>query len=109
MDVKPHTSKALITPKKEPYYVKEEPGVKETFVKRVKRRGRPKLVSQQTPFCPPFMVRYDNDRSHFNYRTVWACRICSRILLSKAAALSHAAICKLAITKEEDIPIADLK
>lgn len=63
MDVKPHTSKALITPKKEPYYVKEEPGVKETFVKRVKRRGRPKLVSQQTPFCPPFMVRYDNDRS----------------------------------------------
>ncbi|XP_060858860.1 uncharacterized protein LOC132936184 [Metopolophium dirhodum] len=108
MDVKPHTSNALITAKKGPYYVKEEPDVKETFVKRVKRRGRPKLVSQQTPFCPPFMVRCDNDQSHFNYRTVWACRICTKILLSKAAAISHAAICKLAITKEEDIPIADL-
>ncbi|XP_015372764.1 PREDICTED: uncharacterized protein LOC107168023 [Diuraphis noxia] len=105
MDVKSHN--VLLTVKDEPY-VKEEPDVKEKFVKRVKYRRRPKAIPQQTPFCPPFMVRCDNDRPHFNYRTVWACRICTRTLLSKAAAISHAAICKLPITKEEDIPIADL-
>jgi len=103
MDVKPHTSKALLT-------TKEESDVKETFVKQGKRRGRPKIMPQQTLFCPPFMVRCDNNRLHFKYRsTVWACRICTKILLSKAAAISHAAQCKLAITKEEDIPIVDLK
>jgi len=108
MDMKPHTSNVLLTVKDEPY-VKVEPDVKETFVKRVKFRRRPKVMPQQTPFCPPFMVRCDNDRPHFNYRTVWACRICTKTLLSKAAAISHAAICKLPITKVEDIPIADLK
>lgn len=107
MDVKPNTSEALLTAKKK-LYVKKEPDVKKTFVKRSNRRGRPKQIPQQTPFCPPFMVRCDNDRPHFKYQTVWACRICTKTLLSKAAAISHAAICKLAITKEEDIPIADL-
>lgn len=103
MDMKPHTSKALLT-------TKEKSDVKETFVKQDKCRGRSKLVPEQTPFCPPFMVRCDNNRLYSKYRsTVWACRICSKILLSKDAAISHAAICKLAITKEEDIPIADLK
>ncbi|XP_026816199.1 uncharacterized protein LOC113555837 [Rhopalosiphum maidis] len=97
MDDKPFSSKKLLTVKKEPY------------VKQVKGRGRPKIECQQILFCPPFMIRYDNNRPHFNYSTVWACRICSKTLLSKAAAISHATKCKLAITKEEDISIEDLE
>ncbi|XP_025194271.1 serendipity locus protein beta-like [Melanaphis sacchari] len=79
------------------------------FEKQVKRRGRRIMVSQETLFCPPFMVRCDNNRAYFNYSTLWACRICTKTLLSKAAAISHAAKCKLTITKEKDIQIADLE
>jgi len=121
MDEKPHTSKALLTVKEEPNDVieepdvkeetdvKEEPDVTETSVKQVKRRGRPKRIHKQTPFCPPFMVRCNVDRQHFDYDIMWGCRICNKMLLSKDAAKNHAAICKPVITKEEDIPIADLK
>lgn len=101
MDDKSFSRKKLLTIKKEPC---EKP-----FVKQVKRQGRPKTASPQRPFCPPFMVRCKTKRPHFNYSTVWACRICSKILLSQAAAINHAVKCKLAITKEEDIPIADLQ
>ena len=97
MDDKSFPSKKLLTIKKEPH------------VKQVKRRGRPKIECQQIPFCPPFMVRCDSNQPHFNYSTVWACRICCKTLLSKAAAISHAAKCKLTITKEEDISIEDLE
>lgn len=101
MDDKTFLRKKLLTIKKEPC---EKP-----FVKQVKRRGRPKIASPQRPFCPPFMVRLETNRPHFKYSTLWGCRICIKILLSKAAAKNHAVKCKLAITKEEDIPIADLK
>ncbi|CAH1731939.1 uncharacterized protein LOC114126614 [Aphis gossypii] len=101
MDDKSFSRKKLLTLKKEPC---EKP-----FVKQVKPQGRPKTASPERPFCPPFMVRYDTNRPHSNYSTLWACRICTKILLSKAAAINHADKCKLAITKEEDIPISDLQ
>jgi len=101
MDDKSFSRKKLLTPKKE--------SCEKPFVKQVKRRGRPKTVSPQRLFCPPFMVRCDTNRPHSNYSTLWGCRICNKILLSKATAINHAVKCKLAITKEEDIPIADLQ
>lgn len=68
-----------------------------------------KKVVHKKLFCPPFMTRVDNNRSHIEYKTIWGCIICEKILLSKTAAINHANICKLSITKEEDISVDELQ
>jgi len=60
-------------------------------------------------FCPPFMTRIDHNSPCFEYKTIWGCHICPKVLLSKTAAINHANICKLPITKEEDISVEELQ
>jgi len=68
-----------------------------------------KKVSHKKLFCPPFMSRMDYNNPHFEYKIIWGCHICQKMILSKTAAINHANICKPSITKEEDISIEELK
>ncbi|KAE9538866.1 hypothetical protein AGLY_005448, partial [Aphis glycines] len=67
-----------------------------------------KSVVHKKLFCPPSMTRIDHNRPHFEYKTVWECLICPKVLLSKTAAINHANICKLPITKAEEISVEEL-
>ncbi|XP_025199003.1 uncharacterized protein LOC112597248 [Melanaphis sacchari] len=75
---------------------------------QLQKKGRLENKLREKLFCPPFMGRYETNLNTFKYKTVWPCKICMKLLLSETAAKNHAKSCKLTLTKEEDVPLAEL-
>ncbi|KAF0705256.1 C2H2-type domain-containing protein [Aphis craccivora] len=75
-----------------------------TFPKKRKRN-----MDSTNLFCPQSMTRVDFNMPHFQYKTLWGCLICQTVVLNKTAAINHSNICKLPITKEEDISVEELQ
>lgn len=48
---------------------------------------------QNKPFCPPYILRYDNLNNQF-CQTVWGCKYCTQIMLSEESVVTHQLLCK---------------
>jgi len=52
-------------------------------------------------YCPPSMCVVKLNNPGFEYKTIWSCLICEKILLTKNSAKQHARKCKLPNTTKE--------
>ncbi|KAF0727504.1 C2H2-type domain-containing protein [Aphis craccivora] len=70
--------------------------------KRGKKRGPVPIPQTVKPYCPKTMVRYDNTAT--GYKSLWACKMCMKVLLSEEATRAHVIICNTKTKKMASNP-----
>lgn len=72
-----------------------------------KKKKNPTVPPQDKKFCPFDFVRYDN--TNIEYKTVWVCKNCCRIILSENQVRAHMGPCKLEKQKIKEEKIKELE
>lgn len=61
--------------------------------KRRKTKAAKGKTAKTRPFCPPYILRYDNLNNQL-CQTIWGCKYCTQFMINEESVVAHRLLCK---------------